>query len=102
MADYIAVYDLEEMNPSPYGEFIDQASMKGWTPWIWGPKNGKFLRLPNTTLIGEFSNSAAAKNAFDEAVSATTAELGRKVVVEKFVLGSFTATSFYSDDKMDP
>lgn len=102
MADYIAVYDLQDMNPSPYGEFIAQAEQRGWQRWIWGPKNKKWLKLPNTTLIGEFENGEAAKAAFDQSVAATTKSLGRQVIVEKYLIAVYHSAQYNSDEKIDP
>ncbi|WP_425665712.1 hypothetical protein [Sinorhizobium fredii] len=101
MTDFIAVYDLKKTTPSPYSEFINQAENRGWSRWIWGPKNGKWLKLPNTTLIGDFSSAEAAKNAFDQAVAAAGQAIGLKVVVEKHLIATYEARSYSSDEKAD-
>ncbi|AMS43417.1 hypothetical protein [Aminobacter aminovorans] len=101
MANYIAVYDLEDMTPSPYSRFIEQAEKQGWSAFIWGETSKKWLRLPNTTLIGEFSDGASAKKAFDDARGAAEKLLGRKIKVEKHLIATYAATSYSSDEKVD-
>lgn len=101
MTEYVACYDLQSAF-DPYSQFLDQAEAKGWRRWIWGPNAQKWLRLPNTTLLGEFASASAAKAAFDSAVAATTLEIGSKVIVTKHLIGTFSETSFQSDEKADP
>lgn len=101
MTDYIVTYDLTNSTPSPYGTMLDEAEKLGWSRWIWGPTNKKWLRLPNTTLIGEFATQADAKKAFDDAVAATAREIGRKVTVEKFILAAYGGATYNSDEKVD-
>lgn len=102
MTDYIVTYDLTRTTPEPYSTMLDEAEKRGWSRWIWGPTNKKWLRLPNTTLVGEFANRDAAKKAFDDAVAATGTAIGRKVTVEKFILASYSGATFNSDEKADP
>ena len=98
MADIFVTYDLEITNLDPHSAFLDQAEKQGWSRWKWGPSNRKWLRLPNTTLIGEFNNTAAAMAAFDRALAATAAEIGIDVNVKKYFLAAFWGAAYSSDD----
>lgn len=102
MTDFIITYDLTRTNPEPYGTLLDEAETRGWSRWVWGAQSQKWFRLPNTTLIGEFADRSAAKKAFDDAVSATGTQIGRKVTVEKFFLASYSGSLFSSDEKLEP
>jgi hypothetical protein len=102
MSDYFVTYDLEETRPDPHSAFLDEAEAVGWSRWIWGTKNNKWLRLPNTSLVGDFPTQAAAKKAFDDAVAATALKIGRSVDVEKFLLAAYSSATFNSDEKADP
>lgn len=102
MTDYFVSYDLTRTNPGPHSEFLTQAEKRGWNRWSWGPQSKKWFRLPNTFLIGDFTNRDAAKKAFDDAVIATGKEIGLAVTVEKFFLAAYTSELFNSDDKRDP
>lgn len=101
MTQFLASYDLTAKR-SPHSEFLDQAEKVGWSRWIWGPKTQKWLRLPNTTLVGDFASSNAAKTALDRALSATSAALGTTVEMPKHLIGTFTGTNYNSDEKADP
>jgi hypothetical protein len=52
MPDNLVTYDLKETDPDPHSEFITQAEARGWAAYKWGPQSQKWLRLPNTTLVG--------------------------------------------------
>lgn len=101
MPDYLVTYDLQQTRPDPHHEFIEQAEAGGWAVFKWGTQSKKWLRLPNTTLVGEFTDLGAAKAAFDAVKPAIEAALGVSVTVEKFILVAYGAHSFNSDDKRD-
>lgn len=101
MPNYLVTYDLRETRPDPHSEFIEQAEARGWAAFKWGPQSKKWLRLPNTTLIGEFADLDAAKAAFGAVKPATEVALGASITVEKFILVAYGAYSLNSDDKRD-
>ena len=101
MPDYLVTYDLRETRPDPHGEFIVQAEARGWAVYKWGPQSKKWFRLPNTTLVGEFTDFDTAKAAFDAVKPATEAALGVTVTVEKYILVAYGPHRFNSDDKRD-
>lgn len=98
MTDYVISYDLKRTNPDPHTKFLEQAGKVGWRAWILA-SDGYWYRLPNTTLIGEFINRAAAKAAFDKAVAVTAVEIGIPVTVEKFFLAAYSEALIDSDVK---
>jgi hypothetical protein len=98
---FIACYDLQAAS-DPWDEFLDQAEQLGWVRYIWGPKNAKWLRLPNTTVVGDFADSASARNAFNKAIAAAEAKIGCNIKVTKHLIGTFAETNFASDEKLDP
>jgi hypothetical protein len=100
MPDYLVTYDLRETSPDPHGEFIRQSDARGWSPYKWGPQSQKWLRLPNTTLVGDFATRDAAKAAFDEAKKATEGAIGQTVTVEKYILVAYSNWLFDSDEKV--
>lgn len=93
---FVVTYDLKETNPKPHGEFINQAAKLGWSPWILSD-NGTWYRLPNTTLVGEFLDVAAAEKAFLLARTATQTALGVTVTLEKWIISVRGASRFVSD-----
>ncbi|MFU0503642.1 hypothetical protein [Pseudaminobacter sp. NGMCC 1.201702] len=101
MTDYIITYDLTRTNHEPHSTMLE-AEERGWSRWIWGPQSKKWFRRPNTTLVGVFADRDTAKRAFDDAVAATSQEIGRKVTVEKFILASYSGELFNSGDRVDP
>ena len=82
MANFVATYDLKWSQTTPYTEFKDQAQKLGWNSWILAG-NGKWYKLPNTTLVGTFVNMEAAEKAFLAIAGATAAATGKVVDVEK-------------------
>lgn len=97
MTFYVMSYDIKKTIPDPYGEFLNRADKLGWKVWVWAPSVKRWYRLPNTTLVGEFTNRDAAAIAFDNAVSNTSAALGIPVTVEKFFLAAYSESFFDSD-----
>jgi hypothetical protein len=102
LTNYFVSYDLTTTNPAPHSEFLDQAEIQGWSRWVWAPAKGKWYRLPNTFLVGDFPNRDAAKKAFDDAKTATATEIGKAVTVEKFFLATYSSSLFNSDETADP
>lgn len=95
MATFIATYDLNDKN-NPHGEYLDAAEKCGWYPWI-KASNGKWYRLPNTTLKGEFETKDAAVAAFKSIKGVAEKELGSTITVEKWIVAQYSASSFDSD-----
>lgn len=100
LQSFVITYDVEDDDPSPYDELLDQAEANGWSRWVFGAKTKKYFRLPNTTLIGEFADKLAAEDAFLKAVKSTGKELGIKVVVSKYFLAAYSTARFVSDEKV--
>lgn len=59
------------------------------------------MRLPNTTLWGEFDNEKAAA-AFEKTLTATGQEIGHTVKLEKWVITKISDALFTSDRKKKP
>lgn len=102
MPKYIASYDLEDTNPSPYDAFIEAAEKKGWFPWVWSGTYQKWYRLPNTTLIGEFETRAKAVEALKAAHSKAQSVIRRPFKMSKWIVANYTAASFSSDETVEP
>lgn len=98
MANFVATYDLKWSQTTPYSEFKEQAEKLGWASWIHA-SNGKWYKLPNTTLVGTFATMEAAEQAFLAIAGATTAATGKAVVVEKWFIGLYTSSRFNSDEQ---
>jgi hypothetical protein len=96
MPRYIACYDLADTNPDPHSEFINQADKVGWKTWIWASSHSLWYKLPNTTLVGEFSSRDAAKAAFDKALAATKLE-NSGTDLEKYIIADYGSAVFDSD-----
>lgn len=96
MTTFVATYDLKETTPRPHTEFINQAGKLGWSTWILS-EAGTWYRLPNTTLVGDFADLAAAERAFLATRSATQAVLGGNVILEKWIIAVRGACRFASD-----
>ncbi|WP_201859375.1 hypothetical protein [Microvirga soli] len=94
MPAYLVSYDLKSGNPSPHATFLASAEPEGW---LYICKSAtKIFRLPNTTLWGVFEDVAAANAAFDRALAAAEAQLGRRIILEKRIvtrLGDWSARS---------
>lgn len=96
MPKFIATYDLTNTTPNPYTEFIKQAGKLGWSSWILSSKD-IWYRLPNTTLIGTFPTRDAASAALKKACDNTSAELGKAVTMEKWIVAEYSGATFDSD-----
>lgn len=99
MPDYIASYDITNTAPSPYGVFIDQARAQGWKVWI-TTDDGKTFRLPNTTLVGTFSDIDAAERALTGALYATQRALGVAVLMPKWIIAERNRTVISSNETL--
>ncbi len=84
----VVCYDLKTINPDPHDEFLDQADVLGWASKVWIPSRKQWYKLPDTTLVGDFANRAAATAAFDAAKTATGTAIGRRVTVAKRFLAA--------------
>lgn len=97
MTAFIATYDLRETNPGPHSEFLEQADKNGWSPWLL--IDGEWHRLPNTTLIGDFTDKPAAVAALKKTRADTEREMGRKVTMEKWIVAPRGDISIVSNDR---
>lgn len=100
MPQFLATYDLRETNPKPHQKFMENAIDLGWSPLVWGPKSQRWYQLPNTTVIGDFSDHESAVVALKDARDRTAAELG-KCVMEKWIVARSPNVVFDSDEKTD-
>jgi hypothetical protein len=97
MTRYIACYDLKETRPDPHASYLTAAEANGWSPWLFA-SDKKWYRLPNTTLVGEFTNRDAAVASFKAIKSAAEKTLARTITVEKWIVADYTAATFASDE----
>lgn len=97
MATFIATYDLKWSTETPYTEFQNQAVKHGWRLWILADNN-VWYRLPNTTLVGEFSDIAAAEKALQDTRAATASSTGKTVEMTKWIISVRGASRFGSDE----
>lgn len=100
MPDYLISYDLKSGNPSPYRPFLDAAEKQGLL-YVWEGKQ-YVSRLPNTTLWGIFSTTAAANAAFDAALAAASRDVGYSIKLEKRATTAMSASSILSDVRKEP
>lgn len=96
MSRYMLSYDVQAVTPSPYGPLIEALAAEEWHPWI-KSGNGRFYRLPNTTFVGEFVTRDDAKAAFFRAVQVASREIGRSIMVEKWIVATYLDATFDSD-----
>jgi hypothetical protein len=96
---FIASYDLIETKPDPHKAFLENAKKHGWgDAWIKG-ENGKWYRLPNTTLVGTFGTRDEAVAALKATKADTEKEIRTKVTMEKWIVADYTNATFDSDVK---
>ena len=86
MPRFVVTYDLRQSAPKPHAKFLEFATEAGWATWVRG--GGKWHKLPNTTLEGQFDTIEDALAAFDTAVRLTEAELGVTKILEKIFIVS--------------
>jgi hypothetical protein len=104
MAWYIVTYDVKRI-PGAGEAFLAEAGNLGWTTWCpASDENGQrmLLRLPATTLMGQFSSLSAAAAAFDAAIEKTEAITARSDVVGKYLLVARRAAILHSDETPPP
>jgi hypothetical protein len=97
MTRFIACYDLKETRPDPHSDYLAAAEGERWYAWLQG-SDQKWYRLPNTTLVGEFSNREAAVAAFKAIKPAAEKTLGKAITVEKWIVADYSAATFNSDE----
>lgn len=101
MPDFGATYDLKWSTDTPYSEFKNQADKLGWKSWVLAG-NGVYYKLPNTALVGSFSDMAAAEAAFAAIAAKTSAATGKVVTVDKWFIGQCPAWRVQSDERRTP
>ncbi len=99
MPTFIATYDLNNRN-SPHEKFRDAALRNDWQIWILS-SDKKWYRLPNTTLVGTFSNRDAAVAAFKAIQPDAEQQLGSKITVEKWIVAEYSGATFNSDESQE-
>lgn len=98
MATFILSYDLRKTTPDPHAKFIEAAVKNGWMPWILSGDN-VWYQLPNTTLVGDFATEQDAVRALESTRSATQAQIGGQVILEKWIIAQYASARFDSDVK---
>ncbi|GAA2821501.1 hypothetical protein EDC40_10361 [Aminobacter aminovorans] len=100
MPKFIVTYDLPDSipnSPDPHATFLEEARKLDWDYWIL--VNHVWYRLPNTTLIGQFSDIAAATASFHAIEAATTKALRRTVKADKFFVANYITSRLSSDEQ---
>ena len=100
MAEYLITYDLKKTDPSPYRIFLDECEKEDLLYIYKG--SSSLLRLPNSTVWGNFTNKTAARSAFSRAQAAAEKALGRKIILEKRVITKIDDAFFLSDKSKPP
>jgi hypothetical protein len=101
MAWYVVTYDIKKTIPGGEGALLTQAGNLGWTTWCpAADENGQqiLLRLPKTTLMGQFPSLRAADEAFNFAIEKTKTAVRGADVVEKYLLVAKRAAILHSDE----
>jgi hypothetical protein len=101
MAWYVVTYDIKKTIAGGQGAFLNEAGNLGWTTWCpAADENGEplLLRLPGTTLMGQFRSLAAADAAFNEAIEKTRPMTKGRDVVDKYLLIARRAAILHSDE----
>lgn len=101
MSSFIATYDLKETNPDGHSIFLKHARRHGWNYWIQADDDALWYRLPNTTLEGSFSTREDALSALRATLSAAETELGRQLIMTKWIVADYNRATFNSDTKSD-
>ena len=100
MPDFLISYDLESESPDAHKPFLIAAEKEGL---IYVVKAGSFLmRLPNTTIWGEFGDMDKAIGAFDRALAAASKVVGYTINLEKRVLAPFDTGKVNSNVSKTP
>jgi hypothetical protein len=101
LAWYVVTYDVEKSIPGGQSAFLTEAGNLGWTTWCpAADENGEqiLLRLPKTTLMGQFPSLTAADAAFNEAIEKTRPMTRGRDVVEKYLLIAKRAAILHSSE----
>lgn len=98
MPTFIVSYDLRNTTPDPHSKFLEVAGKKGWLAWILSSDN-VWYRLPNTTLVGDFTTQEDAVRALESTRSTTASEIGGQVILEKWIVAQYGSARFDSDVK---
>jgi hypothetical protein len=101
MAWYVVTYDISKTVPGGQSAFLAQAGNVGWTTWCpSADEDGRqiLLRLPRTTLMGQFPSLTAADAAFNEAIEKTRTKARGRDVVEKYLLVAKRAAILHSEE----
>lgn len=98
MARFIAAFDLKES--TAYAAFLTQARELGWSDLI-KTDNGRWYRLPNTTLAGTFDHRDAAGAALKATRAATERALGRPVMMPRWIVAEFGEAALDTDNIKD-
>ena len=96
MPTFLASYDLKETKPDPHQTFLEKAKARGWEPWI-KATDGKWYRLPNTTLEGTFDSQEKAVAALNATREDTEKAMGIAVTMEKWIVALYSTANFNSD-----
>lgn len=100
MADYLITYDIKAGSPDPHKPFLTAAEKEGL---LYVRKGTNFVnRLPNTTVWGVFASKEKAGEAFDRALRATSAKIGKTVTLEKRCITEMSNTLVTSDRRKKP
>src|SRR5688572_319230 len=101
MAWYVVTYDINRTVPDGHDAFLTEAGNLGWTTWCpAADENGEqiLLRLPGTTLMGQFRSLTAADEAFNDAIENTRTAARGPEVIEKYLLIAKRAAILHSDE----
>jgi hypothetical protein len=101
MAWYVVTYDIKKNIPGGQSAFLTQAGNLGWTTWCpAADESGQqmLLRLPHTTLMGQFRSLTAADEAFNDAIEKTRTMTRGRDVVGKYLVIAKRAAILHSDE----
>ena len=101
MLKFLTAYDLRDSKPDPHGPFVKAAAQNGWL-YVISEGEGDLLRLPATTLWGEFSDADAADAAFDKAIHQASSAIGRDVILERRATSLFAHAFVCSNRQKAP
>lgn len=99
MPKFMATYDISSTKPDAHDTFREKAKDNGWSLCIKDSEN-KWWKLPNTTLIGIFSDSESAVASIKKAFSQTKAK-HPACAFEKWLVADYGIGTFDSDEKCE-
>jgi hypothetical protein len=97
MTNFIACYDLNGTN-NPHNDYLAAAIACGWSQWV-KTESGKWFKLPNTTLHGNFADEVSALASFKNIKTEAEKLLGKPITMEKYFVTKYSTASVVSDDK---